>query len=187
VVMHYMGDVVYLGSFDPTNVPIDIVGEQWLGRSELHLANAQSGVIAGYSRFNVFSDSLTKPVVTFDSIQVEAAGCKYQTPTPVSSTITPVEGCGTQLISELMTTGHIPNLSIIPNPSTGDVFLSSSTDLGTATIEIYDLLGTLSSRTAMTLTANSPAQLSLPQADGMYTVRVHSAAGVFSGRVIVQR
>ncbi len=187
VVMHYTGDVVYLGSFDLTGVSDTVAGQQWPGRSMLRLTNAQSGVIAGYARFNVFSDSTDKPVVTFDSVQIQAAGCKYQTPAPVTSTITPLQGCGVPIISELLTTGQVTNLSIIPNPTSGDVFISSSSDLGDATIEIYDMLGTLSSQIEMTLTANSPAQLTLPQADGMYTIRVRSAAGVFSGRVIVRR
>ncbi len=187
VVMHYTGDVVYLGSFDLTGVSDTVPGQQEPGRSMLHLANAQSGVVAGYARFNVFSDSTDKPVVTFDSVQIQAAGCKYQIPAPVTSTITPVQGCGVPIISELLTTGQITNLSIIPNPTTGDVFISSSSDLGNTTVEIYDMLGTLRSQTEMTLTANSPAQLTLPSADGMYTIHVRSAAGVFSGRVIVHR
>ena len=188
VVMHYTGaDLVYDSSVDLLGGKVDVPGEQWQGRSMLHLANAQSGVIVGYARFNVFSDSLTKPVVTFDSVHVQAAGCKYQLPAPVSSTITPVQGCGTQLISELMRTGHIPNLSFSPNPTMGEVIIFSSSDLGNTTIEIYDMLGTKRSQTELTLTANTPAQLILPQADGMYTIRVRSAAGVFSSRVIVRR
>ena len=188
VVMHYIGaDLVYDSSVDLLGNKVDVPGEQWQGRSMLHLSNVQSGVIAGYARFNVFSDSSEKPIVTFDSVQIQAAGCKYQLPTPVSSTITPVQGCGVPLISELMRNGHIPNLSFSPNPTTGDVIISSSTDLGTATIEIYDMLGTKRSQTEMTLTANAPTQLTLPQADGMYTIRVRSAVGVFSSRVIVRR
>ncbi len=186
VVMHYTGDVVYDSSVDLLGAKIDIAGEEWQGRSMLHLTNVRSGVIAGYARFNVFSDSSSKPVVTFDSVQIQAAGCKYQVPPPVSSTITPVQGCGTQLISELMTTGHV-TLSIHPNPSSGEVLLSSSLDLGDATVEIYDMLGTERSQTAVTLHANVPAQLALPQSDGMYTLRIRSAAGVFSERVIVRR
>jgi photosystem II stability/assembly factor-like uncharacterized protein len=188
VVMHYTGaDLVYDSSVDLTGQKIDVPSEQWPGRSMLHYSNVQSGVIAGYARFNVFSDSSEKPVVTFDSVHVQAAGCKYQLPAPVFSTITPVQGCGVPLISELMRNGHIPNLSFSPNPTTGDVIISSSSDLGNATIEIYDMLGTERSQTVMTLTANSSTQLTLPQADGMYTIRVRSAAGVFSSRIIVRR
>jgi photosystem II stability/assembly factor-like uncharacterized protein len=186
VVMHFTGDVVYDSSVDLLGGKIDVAGEEWQGRSKLHLASVRSGVVAGYARFNVFSDSSSKPVVTFDSVQIQAAGCKYQMPPPVSSTITPLQGCGTQLISELMTTGHV-TLSIHPNPSSGEVLLSSSADLDDATVEIYDMLGTERSQTALTLKANVTAQLSLPQSDGMYTIRVRSAAGVFSSRVIVQR
>ncbi len=187
VVMHYAGDMVYDSSVDLLGQKVDVPGEQWSGRSMLHLANVQPGVIAGHALFNVFSDSSTKPVVTFDSVHVDAAGCKYQMPAAVFSTITPVEGCGTNLISELLTTGHIINFSIRPNPTVGDVFLSSSSDLGSATIEIYDMLGTERSQSEMVLTANTPAQLALPKADGMYTIRIRSAAGVFSSRVIVRR
>ncbi len=188
VTMHYAGaDLVYDSSVDPAGMKVDVIGDEWPGRSMLHFMNVQSGIIAGYARFTVFSDSTDKPVVTFDSVQIQAAGCKYQTPAPVSSTITPVQGCGVPIISELLTTGHVANLSIIPNPTMGDAFISSSSDLGNATIEIYDMLGALRSQTEMTLTANAPSQLTLPQADGMYTIRVRSAAGVFSGRVIVRR
>jgi photosystem II stability/assembly factor-like uncharacterized protein len=188
VVMHYTGaDLVYDSSVDLLGMKIDIPSEQWQGRSMLHLVNAQSGIIAGYARFNVFSDSSEKPVVTFDSVHVQAAGCKYQLPVPVWSTITPVQGCGVPLISELMKTGHIPNLSFSPNPTTGDLIISSSSDLGNATVEIYDMLGIERSQTELTLSVNSPIQLVLPQVDGIYTVRVRSAAGVYSSRMIVRR
>ena len=82
VVMRYTGDVVYLGSFDLTGASETVPGQQWPGRSMLHLANVQSDVIAGYARFNVYSDSTDKPVVTFDSVQI----CRrINPPTPAPS------------------------------------------------------------------------------------------------------
>ncbi len=186
VVLHYMGDMVYAGSVDQAGAQLDMTGEQWPGRSKLHLTNVQSGITPGYARFNIYADSASLPIVTFDSAQVVSGGCQYQMPEAVTSTITPPKGCGTGILSEFLKTGEIPSFSIRPNPTTGEVLLSSSVDMGEATIEVYDMLGAERSSEVLTLTANSPFTLTLPSGDGMYYLRIRSSQGVSGSRVIVQ-
>src|ERR1019366_8311758 len=108
--LHYDSTLQYQGSFDAANVKLDIAGEQWPGRSKLNIAQAQSGVVAGYAHFTVFADSSAKLQVTFDSLDVLSASspCEYTLPSPVTSTITPPSGCGTTILSQFLKDGQIP-------------------------------------------------------------------------------
>ncbi len=193
LVLHYDPMLVYDSSVDPSNIKLDIPGEQWPGRSKLHIAQAASGVIAGYAHFTVFADSGAKPQVTFDSLTVLSAvsPCEYTLPAAVTSTITPPAGCGTPFLSHYLQSGQIPTFGIRPNPTTGDVELTSSLNLGDASVEMYDILGMKRGSIAVTLAKDAPAHLTLPQAPtlgaGMYYLRVKSAAGVTNLRVVVAR
>lgn len=193
LVLHYDPTLAYNSSTDAANTKLDIPGEQWPGRSKLHIAQAVSGVVAGYAHFTVFADSGAKTQVTFDSLTVLSAvsPCEYTLPNAVTSTITPPSGCGTAMLSQYLQSGQIPNFSIRPNPTTGNVELTSSLNLGDASVEVYDMLGTKRGAFAVTLAKDAPAHLTLPQAPtlgaGIYYLRVRSVAGVTSLRVVVAR
>ena len=189
LVLHYDTTLRYQGSFDALNTKLDIPGEQWSGRSELNIAMAQSGVVAGYAQFAVFVDSGAKLSVTFDSLKVLSASssCEYVLPAAVTSIITPPSGCGAEILSELLENGQLPEFSIRPNPTMGDVELTSSLDLGNADVEIYDMLGMQRGELFVMLKKDAPATFSLPDAAGIYYIRIHSIAGVRSMSVVVTK
>jgi photosystem II stability/assembly factor-like uncharacterized protein len=187
--LHYDSILQYQGSFDAANAKLDIAGQQWAGRSKLNIAQAQSGVIAGYAHFNVFADSGTKPQVTFDSLVVLSASspCEYTLPSAVTSTITPPSGCGTTILSEFLKDGQIPTFTIRPNPTMGDVAITSSLDLGDAEVEIYDMLGRERDDVTVSLAKNSPVNLSMPESAGIYYLCIKSAAGISNMSVVVSK
>jgi hypothetical protein len=189
LVLNYTGTVQYLGSFSPTGVKLDVEGEQWPGHSELQIVGASSGIIAGYANFNVFNDSTPTATATFDSLTVLSPTtlCEYSLPTPVTSTMTTISGCGITMLSRLIYLGQTPTFSIEPNPTTGNVWISSSDDLGTATIAVYDMLGTLRSELVTNVQKENPIQLTLPDAGGVYTILLNTSAGMRSLRVVNQR
>ena len=189
LILHYDTILQYQGFFDAANVKLDIPGQQWPGRSKLNVPSAQSGVVAGYARFTVFADTGAKPQVTFDSLDVLSATspCEYTLPDAVTSTITPPSGCGAIILSEYLKDGKIPTFTILPNPTMGDVAITSSLDLGDAEVEIYDILGRERADITVTLAKDSPVNLSMPDGTGIYYVRVKYAAGITSLSVVVSR
>ncbi len=189
LVLHYSGSLDYLGSFSLSGTKLDVSGGQYPGRSMLHIINAIPGRIAGYAEFRVFDDSDQASYATFDSLTVLTAisPCEYSLPAAITSTITTVSGCGIPILSQLIHFGQTPLLSIVPNPTANNVRISSSLDLGNTTIAIYDMLGTLRNETEVTVRKFEPMELALPDADGVYTVAIESAAGAYLLRVIKQR
>jgi photosystem II stability/assembly factor-like uncharacterized protein len=187
LILHYDSKLIYNGSYSTTNVKLDLPGEQWSGRSKLYVAQARPDMILGYSRFTVFNDSLTKSQVTFDSVSVITAisPCQYLLPVFVSSTITPPSGCGIDIVSHFIHTGEIPQLSLMPNPTTGEVSVISSADLGEGNITIYDMLGTQRGTKTVSLAKNIAAKLLLPSANGIYCIRITAAERTYDLRAVV--
>ncbi|MFI5263006.1 MAG: T9SS type A sorting domain-containing protein [Candidatus Kapaibacterium sp.] len=189
LVLEYNQELTYHGSFSPANITLDVPNEQWIGRSKLHIPQAKSNTILGYARFDVFNDSSSKSQVTFDSVTVLTAisPCQYILPASVTSTITGPSGCGSDIISRFMHNGSMPQLSIIPNPTGGEISISSTGDLGQCSVAIYDMLGNQKGMNMMTISQNAPAKLALPAANGVYNVRVRSAGKSWDLRVVVSR
>jgi hypothetical protein len=189
IVMHYDTRLEYENSFDLTGNKIDIPGQQWAGRSALNLPNAVPGTIQGYSVFNVWSDTIGQPIVTYDSVAVLSAlaPCEYILPLPDTSVITPPTGCGFALLSKWVHLGQSPRFSVQPNPSTGDVAVSCDYDIGDVTIAVYDMLGTECASASATITQASPAHILMPEVAGVYYIRIISDAGVENLSVVVSR
>ena len=189
LILHYDSSLIYRGSYDPANVPTDIPGGQWPGRTIIHIIQAQSGVVAGYSHFDVFADSNSSPQVTFDSLTIFTpdSPCGYTLPAPATSTITRPVGCGTSILSQFLETGNVPVFSVRPNPATGDVWVSSSEDLGDVNLSVFDVLGAERGTDVVTLGKGSPVRLSLPEGDGVYRIVVRSVVGAYTLKVVRQR
>ncbi len=75
-------------------------------------------------------------------------------------------------------------LSVYPNPSDGNVWISSNSDVGDVTIEVYDMLGTLRSTFTSQLSANIPIEVQLPVRSGVYNLLVKSSEGIRTLRVV---
>ncbi|HWF43152.1 MAG TPA: T9SS type A sorting domain-containing protein [Candidatus Kapabacteria bacterium] len=189
--LHYdNSELNYRGSYSPTNVKLDEPGEQWVGRSKILIPNAINGSIAGYAHFDAFNDSTASKLmlaVSFDSVEVptEIAPCEYISPNMVTSTITPPFGCGIGMLSRFMHLGELPVFSIRPNPTSGEVLLSSSIDLGEASVKIYDVLGNLRQSSILPISSAVPARLILPTTAGIYYIRIKSSLGISSIKAIV--
>ncbi len=188
LVLHYDGELGYLGSFSPSGAKLDVPGEQWVGRSELQLTGATTGAVAGFAEFNVFNDSGANSYASFDSLSflTPISFCEYALPVPIVDTITGLSGCGINILSRLIYLGQTPTFSIQPNPASGNVWITSSGDLGNATITIYDMLGTVRSEVVTGVLKDNPIELPIPDADGVYNIVVKSAGGVSSLRAVRQ-
>jgi photosystem II stability/assembly factor-like uncharacterized protein len=191
VVLHYpVADMDYVGSVDLTGKSVDVTAPPWFGRSLLQIPNAAPGAVAAYAKFNVFSDTNYLPFVTFDSVTVPTsiAVCQYKLPLPITDTITPMEGCGIQLLSQWIHTGKPIVLNFAPNPtSDGSVMLTSSENLSDARIEVYDMLGSERRAFPTSLKANVPTTVSLPFESGLYFLRVMSSEGTINLRVMIDK
>ena len=186
LILHYDGTMDYLGSFSPVGAKLDIAGEQWAGRSELNIPGAAPGVVAGYAKFNVFNDSSESAHASFDSVNVLTAisPCEYSLPEAVTSTITAPSGCGITILSQFVHLGVVPTFSIRPNPANGDVWISSSDDIGDVTFAIYDMLGVERGEIVASVSKDNVVELTLPQADGVYNIVAKYSNGTSMMRVV---
>jgi photosystem II stability/assembly factor-like uncharacterized protein len=186
LVLHYDGSVEYLGSFSPTGIRLDIQGDSSLGRSELAITGATSGTVLGYAKFNVFNDSSEAAHATFDSVTVIAqiTPCQYSMSQAATSTITTRSGCGILTLSQLIHLGKDPHFSILPNPTNGNVWVSSSEDIGDVTVQVYDMVGTMQSEISGQIGKNNPFELLLPPQSGVYNIVLRSSMGTRTERVI---
>jgi len=189
LVAHYDGGLPYRGSFSAASVSLDLPGEQWQGRSKLRILQAMPGQVAGYARFEVYEDSLAKPMVWFDSVVVLSpmVPCEYLLPAPVSSSITLPTACGITMLSKFIHSGTSPTFRVSPNPTNGDVAIESSSDLGDVSIAIFDMLGTQRGTVETMLAKDAPVTFSMPPASGLYYLRIKSGFGTQSLNVIVNR
>lgn len=78
------------------------------------------------------------------------------------------------------------SLTLYPNPANGNVWISSSADLGKVWVQVYDMLGIECSTSVMSIQNSEPMELALPRAAGVYTIVVRSGEKVYNLRVISQ-
>lgn len=183
LVMHYDPQLIYNGTFGAGNVKLDIAGQSWIGRSRIHIPNANSSGILAYSYFDIYNDSSKKTSVTFDSVIF----CMNYLSAAASSTITPPAGCVADILTRFIRNSTMPQFGIMPNPASGVIAITSSRDLGEANVAIYDMLGTKHVEKKLRLGKNAPARLDLTLPSGVYSVQVRSLAGTYDLRVVVSR
>jgi hypothetical protein len=75
-------------------------------------------------------------------------------------------------------------MTIYPNPASGDVWISSSDDLGDVTFAIYDMLGVERSEIVASVSKDNPVELTLPNADGVYNIVANYSSGKSMMRVV---
>jgi len=181
--IHFDPQLIYHGTFSLTNVPLDIPGETWAGRTKIYLPGATSSGILAYSYFDVFNDSSKKTNVVFDSL---IFCLKYLSPV-ATAVISPDTLCGADILTRFMLHNIPPQLRIVPNPSGGDINIISSTDLGDVRITVYDMLGTKHADMNLAIGKNTPAKLPLQLSSGIYNLHVIAATQSFDLRVIVNK
>ena len=183
MVVHYDQQRIYKGTDSTNNVKLDIVNQSWSGRSRIHIPDANSSGILAYSYFDVYNDSSKKTSVTFDSVIF----CMKYLNTSAASIITPASTCGADIVTRFMRDSTFPQLSIVPNPSSGDISISTSRDLGEVKIIIYDMVGVKRGENTITLNKSTAAKFILPVMSGVYSVRVTSLSRMYDLRVVVNR
>jgi photosystem II stability/assembly factor-like uncharacterized protein len=184
VILHYAGDLDYLGSFDAANHQLDMPNEQWSGRSKLYIANARPDVIAGYSKFNVFTDSSFQPTVTYDSLNVVSnAICSYDFKGPAVCMLEGPTNCGNIFLSRLLRTNSIL-VNIWPNPTTNDVHISSQQNYGDVRVIIHNALGATISDEHIAIQRDRDIHLSLPQTSGLYEIELVTGSERANYRII---
>src|SRR5579883_1957242 len=179
----------YQGSQDVAGVSVDVISEQWAGHSRLRFTNATSPLL-GYANFTVWNDtSGHAEQISFDSLSVltEIGPCQYAIPLHSFSTVTSPSGCGMGLLSDWLRFSQPPRFSVAPNPTNGNVALTSSLDLGPSAVAVYDMLGTERERITLDLKRNAPQLLELPRESGLYYVKILSLTGEKSIGVVVNR
>jgi photosystem II stability/assembly factor-like uncharacterized protein len=145
------------------------------------LDSAQLGnnPIVGYLHFNYFPTNSDSANVVLDSLS--ATGCTIVK--PAISVVTYPYECGTATLTNFLLHDQMPQFSLSPNPSSGDVSLTSSENLGAVTIDIVDALGATVRTSSVTLGANSPTAIPMSGlATGPYFLRVQ-----FDGMIRVLR
>jgi len=191
LIVHYDTLLKYIGSFSLSNAQLDVANQQWKGRSEILIPSANPSGISAYAFFDVFNDTLPKQSVWFDSVTVTSAipPCRYNfAPLNVTlSIINALTGCGTTTLSRFIHYGEMPEFALKPNPTGGNILLTSSEDIGTTEIIIYDMLGAEKGRSHIELKKDVPVRIELTLANGMYDVRIKTLSGVFDERVVVSR
>jgi len=188
VVLHYSGDMDYSGTYDSLGNKTDLAGEQWSGRSKLSLQNVNNGSVAAWARFNVFSDSVSTPIVSFDSVVVLSmiSPCEYLLPDKTSNSIISPSGCGFQRLSQFLH-GQIMPLTIGPNPTKGTIKVESPKNIGEILIEVFDIVGTRRKKLETSLSSLNPFGFILEGTEGLYFVRIVSQFGEYWSKVILEK
>jgi hypothetical protein len=187
LVIHYGSQLEYNGSFSPNGLSLDIKGQQSKGRSKLHIPGAMNEMIAGYAHFYVFPDSLQKPKVWFDSIDLPNTimFCAHTLESSAVSIITPPSGCGVSMISDFMQNGKIPQIIIFPNPAENILSIESSMVIPNVHISVFDQIGNDRLDMVLSFTESEIRRIdvnALPS--GIYLVRME-ANGFVSHKALI--
>jgi photosystem II stability/assembly factor-like uncharacterized protein len=183
LVVHYDPDLIYKGTYSLSNMQLDIPGQSWPGRSKIHITGATSTGILANSLFDVYSDSSKLFSVRFDSLTI----CRKSSPASAKSIITPVSGCGADVLTKFMRTNTFPEFRILPNPSGGNISIISSADLGEAVIKIYDLTGVKRVDMNVTLLKDRQEKINTILPSGLYHLQIHTSGKTFHLQFVVSR
>ncbi len=183
LIVHYNSQLAYKGTYSKNNIQLDIAGQSWSGRSRIRIQGANSLGILAYSYFDIFNDSSKKLRVTFDSVFF----CADYSSAQAISNITTVPICGADIIAHFIRDSSFPNLTVMPNPSSGDISISSSRDLGEVHVIIYDISGIKRGENNIILFKDIPEKLIFPVVNGVYSVRVISPTRIYDLEVVVNR
>ena len=187
--IHFDPNLEYLGSFSQTNTALDIASERTNTRSTILTRQALSDTL-GFAKFLVFADSAKNPVVQFDSVEQigKILSCGTLQTRPAISTIIVPPGCGIPEISRYLHHRQIPKFSLFPNPTSSEMSIRTTEDIGDATIRIINSIGNIISEDHTNLKANSDHTFNTSAlAGGVYVVQISNGSFDTHLRFIVQR
>ncbi|HEY6172461.1 MAG TPA: T9SS type A sorting domain-containing protein, partial [Candidatus Kapabacteria bacterium] len=179
--------LIYRGVFDSTGRDLTI-GHPTPTSARIRMNNlTDSSLFALFSFFPVDS-ACTK--VYIDSL-TEAPGktkCLTLITSPVEALICfdPASICGGQTLSKFVKNGVFPTLFVTPNPSSGNVALSSDREIQNAVVDIIDMSGAMRER--ISLEKLSPTGYILSSSylpNGVYEARVTGEGYVGTVRFVI--
>ena len=141
-----------------------------------NLSSKASGEVLGYAVFHVFPHRDSCTSVTIDSISISRSNHICELASPLRAQVCSNVGCGTSTLSDFLRYRQLPTLSTYPNPSNGEVSISTDRSLGQCSLVITDDRG--EPRMAFERELNQgvaiPFDLSILPS-GTYTVRATNA------------
>jgi photosystem II stability/assembly factor-like uncharacterized protein len=179
--IHYdTASLDYHGVFDGSNFD-HTTGHPDLRSARIRFNTVNDSVLFARFSFYPIDSSCTK--ITIDSMTAVSGSCLSILSTDLSAEICSPAKCGWRSLAQFVRLGRMPQLSVSPNPSSGNFILSSSESLGQVTITILNKLGVPVTAQISELTKERPATVNLePLPSGVYFVRV---SGVLSTVAVV--
>lgn len=192
LVVRFEPTMTYLGSFTNDGTRIDLPGEVWQDGSRLAIPadKLRLDSASGYSYFAVFPRRGPCYDVSFDSLTIldEFSKCEYVLGAGIQATVCPPTGCGIMIITDFMLQGSVPDLMVQPNPTSGNLTLTSSEALGACEVKIFDNVGRLVYQHQMELGAGSHYRLDLTHlGGGTYFATITSPLGTAHQRIRITR
>lgn len=180
VVLHYPDtSLLYLGTKSLRGNTIDLSNEMWSGRSKLGITldTISSDSIIAYAEFWIKAGASRCQTVTIDSLTVPGnlPNCALNLNGPLTATLCFPEGCGVQIITDFMQSGHVTALRIQPNPAHNAVTISSDSS-AIVSLQVIDRNGVV--RLNKTGLADQTIHLNIEGfLNGLYFLRARTAHG----------
>jgi photosystem II stability/assembly factor-like uncharacterized protein len=179
--------LIYRGVFDSTGRDLTI-GHPTPTSARVRMNNLTDSSL--FALFSIFPVDSACTRVYIDSI-TEAPGktkCLSIVTTPVAATICfdPADICGRQTLSKFVKNGAFPSLFVKPNPSSGNVTISSDREIHNAVVDIIDMYGVTRESISLEKLSNTGYVLSsthLP--NGGYEARVTADGYVGTLRFVI--
>lgn len=188
--MHFDTSIlVYQGAFLNGKNITDI---SMPGLAKLHIDNTstvQDDSMIIYAAFKYFPNNNPCTTVLFDSISIASSGLRCASIiTTFSAKICSNMGCSAAMLSNYLRYGKAPQLSIVPNPSSGFASIHSDMNIGEAEIEVYDILGELKMKFEDVLSSSHSTTFDISGLpSGLYSIRVREGGNVMSLRMMHTR
>ncbi len=138
----------YLNTTAPDGTILDIPGSTTSNSSRIHIPvqYVKSDTVSAYSNFTLLLENSVISKVNFDALDLPSgnAPCIYSITKPdAQTTVIGPSGCGIGIISMYMRDSVIPKFFVSPNPTNGEVTISSNKSLSNSVIEVISVIGTV--------------------------------------------
>lgn len=179
----------YDGATSVSGASVDVPGTITASGSRIRIPSSELKLneVTAYANFTVYVDSVEESFATLSGLTIpsQIVQCQYTTSGNSMTVITGPDGCGITIISDFLRYGTKPDLRIYPNPTKGQLTITSSDKLENVTIEVVDYTG----KVRMTSTYGSPTSeykmnvSSLPA--GAYRIRLTTEDNLFTAEAAV--
>ena len=169
--IHYdHGSLIYHGVFDTLNSDLTIGNPNPNSATISYNSERDTVLFARFSFYPLDSNCIH---ITLDSLRgmPGTTTCLGVLPNSGGVDVCSSAGCSTQALAQFLRNGKTPQLSVIPNPSSGNLTIATSSPLGFARISVVDKLGVERYSRYIELTKNITLNLDY-LSSGIYFIRV---------------